>query len=225
MAIRYRRGIHVLLAIGAGILMGAAFLDLLPEALSLGAMAKLTSVQVLEMALGSFLVFFLIDTGVHAIRGKELEEHRGVAAGRIAGALLIFHSFRDGMAIAASFAASPIAGYTVALGIGAHDFGDGLNTVLLTTGGRSPRRIDYLFLIADALAPAAGGVAAIWYFSSLKSSALLLAVAAGFFIQMVAGDLLPRLRHHATAQRWTVPAVLLGSGLIYAANWLLSSIR
>ena len=50
--------------------------------------------------------------------------------------MLIFHSFRDGMAIGLSYAASHTAGYAVALGIAAHDIGDGMNTVILTTCGQ-----------------------------------------------------------------------------------------
>lgn len=225
LAIHCRRWLHHLFAVGAGILMGAAFLDLLPEALSLGTMAGVTAAQVLGVALGSFLLFFLIDTLLQGVTAGKQTEHRNLLAGRIAGGLLILHSFRDGMAIGASYVASPAAGYAVALGIGAHDFGDGLNTVLLTTRGQAPKRLDYLFLLADALAPVFGGLTALWFFSSAKSSAFLLAAAAGFFIQMAASDLLPDLRRSMMIQKWTIPAVFVGSALIYAANLLLREIR
>ena len=142
LAIRCRRWLHNLLALSAGILIAAAFLDLLPEALSLGTMADVTAGQVLGMTLGSFLLFFLIDTLLRGLKARRQTEHRNLLAGRIAGSLLILHSFRDGMAIGASYVASPVAGYAVALGIGAHDFGDGLKTVLLTTRGNKPQRID-----------------------------------------------------------------------------------
>ena len=225
LAIHCRHWLHNLLAIGAGILMGAAFLDLLPEAISLGTMAKLTVIQILGVALGSFLLFFLIDAPLQGITVDNQTEHNSLVASRVAGALLILHSFRDGMAIGASYAASPVAGYAVAFGIGAHDFGDGLNTVLLTTQGKKAQRLDYLFLLADAFAPVLGGVAAIWYFASLKSSALLLAAAAGFFIQMAACELLPDLRQSMMTRKWTMPAVLAGSAMIYAANLLLRGLR
>ncbi len=224
-AIHCRRWLPLLLAASAGILLGAAFLDLLPEAIVLGTMAHLSLAQMLQMVLGSFLLFFLIDTALLNLATGEQKEHRSLIAGRVAGSLLILHSFRDGMAIGASYAASPIAGYAVALGIGAHDLGDGLNTVLLTTQGRTPKRVDYLFLIADALAPVAGGLATILYLSSLKDSAFLLAFAAGFFLQMAASDLLPELRRSAAAHRWTWPALLAGTGMIYTANLLLRGMR
>lgn len=225
LAIHCRRSLHTLAAIGAGILLGAAFLDLLPEAVSLGIAAGFPVAGTLGMALGSFLLFFFIDTLLEAFTRKEGSEGRSLVAGRIAGGLLILHSFRDGMAIGASFAASPAAGYAVALGIGAHDFGDGLNTVLLTTRGKQPQRLDYMFLFVDALAPVAGGLAAVWYFSSLKNSVFLLAVAGGFFLQMAACDLLPELRRSVLTRKWTIPAILAGAAMIYEANLLLRSLH
>ena len=225
LAIHCRRLLHTLAAIGAGILLEAAFLDLLPEAIALGTAAGFPVARTLGIALGSFLLFFFIDTLLEAFARKGGSEERSLITGRIAGGLLIFHSFRDGMAIGASYAASPAAGYAVALGIGAHDFGDGLNTVLLTTRGKQPQRLDYMFLFADALAPVAGGLAAVWYISSLGNSVFLLAVAGGFFIQMAACDLLPELRRSVLTRKWTIPAVLAGAAVVYAANLLLRNFR
>lgn len=224
LAIRYRRWTHILMATGAGILLGAAFLDLLPEALTLGAQAAMPAADVLGAALGSFLLFFLIDTGLTALaptatdRGEDTENR---LTGRIAASMLILHSFRDGMAIGASYAAAPVAGFAVAVGIGAHDLGDGLNTVLLSTRGGRAGWADYLFLGADALAPVAGGLAAFFFFSSLRDSTLLLAAAAGFFLQMAAGDLLPQVQRQTLARGWAALAVLGGAALMYGATLLL----
>ena len=220
-AIHGRRWLHHLLAVSVGVLVGAAFLDLLPEALSLGALAHVSFAQILSVTLGSFLLFSLMGMLLGVITGSEQPERRSRIIGRVGGALLILHSFRDGMAIGASYLASPVAGYAVALGVGAHDFADGFNTVLLTTRGQRPRRLDYLFLVADAFAPVAGGLAAVLYLSSLRSSAYLLAAAAGFFLQMAMVDLVPELRRTARGHKWTIPAVLAGAALIYAANLLL----
>ena len=222
-AIRCRRWIHLLVAVGAGVLVGAAFLDLLPEALKLGAAANVTPTQVFEIALAAFLTFFLIERLPDLFSSESRQT--SLVAGRLSALMLVLHSFRDGMAIGASFHASPMAGYTVALGVGAHDFGDGLNTVLLCSRGGKAQRADYIFLLADALAPVAGGIAAAYFFSSLKDSVILLATAAGFFIEMAATNLLPELRIYAKTRAWTVPSVLAGIGLIYLANTLLNAGR
>ena len=219
LALRFAQYRAVLVALGAGLLLGAAFLDLLPEALSLGGSAGLTTVNVLTMTLGFFLLFSIVEEGLAAV-----EQRVGAGGnarqrmGRIAGGMLVFHSFRDGMAIGAAFAASHAAGYAVATGIVAHDLGDGMNTVILTTGGERAGWVDYAFLAADALAPFAGGLLTVWWLLSSRNAAVLLALAAGFFLQMATNDFLPQLRE---GSRWLIFAVVFGAAVIYAANWML----
>jgi zinc transporter ZupT len=211
----------MLIASGAGLFLGAAFLDLLPEAIALGAPAGISAADVLTLTLISLLLFFGIENCLDSISVKHGDQNSHKVVGRIAGSMLIFHSFRDGMAIGASYVVSHPAGYAEALGIAAHDLGDRMNTILLTTRGEKPTKGDYLFLGLDAIAPLLGGLAAIWWFSSLKNSVLLLALAAGFFIQMAASDFLPEIRHCKGSRRVLLPLVALGAIVIYAANLLI----
>jgi zinc and cadmium transporter len=224
-AIRFRRWIHGLLAVGAGLLLGAAFLDLLPEAISIGTASGIDVSRTLTITLISFLGFFLIENVLDSLSSGTDARVPRRSIGRIAGGMLVFHSFRDGMAIGAAFAASHTAGYAVAAGIAAHDLGDGMNTVLLTTAGEKPRGVDYSFLVADALAPFAGGIVAIWWFSSAASTVALLGVAAGFFIQMAATEFLPEVKRSDVPRKYVVPCVLGGVGLIYTTNLLLGKLR
>lgn len=219
-ALRFQRVRPMLVAVGAGLLLGAAFLDLLPEAIALGGAAGMSAGDVLGLTLLFLLAFSALESGL-GILG---EGWQGVASrrrrGRVAGGLLIFHSFRDGMAIGAAFAASHTAGYAVATGIAAHDFGDGMNTVILTTAGEKARASDYWFLAADALAPFAGGLLTVWWLVSSKGAAVLLALAAGFFLQMATSDFLPQLRQKPG--RWLMVGVMAGAAAIWGANRLLS---
>jgi zinc transporter ZupT len=50
---------------------------------------------------------------------------------------------------------------------------------------------------------------------------LLLALAAGFFIQMAASDFLPEIRHCRGSRRVLLPLVALGACVIYIANFLI----
>ncbi len=218
----------VLVALGAGLLLGAAFLDILPEAISVGIGIGLTVERVLGLTLLFFLLFSALEIALgfpseHAqassLHASTSRRHRG----RLAGGMLIFHSFRDGIAIGAAFAASHTAGYAVSIGIAAHDFGDGMSTVLLTTGGEPPRLSDYLFLAADALAPFFGGLLTVWWVVSSRNAVLLLALAAGFFLQMATSDFLPQLRGDPTRRSWLMLPVVGGAGIIYAANLLLGA--
>jgi len=226
LAVRFRRSLRLLMALGAGLLMGAAFLDLLPEAVVLGGAAKVGPADVLGIALVSFLGFLGLQSwldwlGARSQQGAE----PGRGLGRVAGAMLIFHSLRDGMAIGLSYAASHPAGYAVAAGIAAHDIGDGMNTIIVTTGGRRPRLGDYLFLAGDCLAPLVGGLLTVWWSFSVGSSVVLLAIAGGFFLQMATSDFLPGIRGGEGGRVRPLVAVGVGAGLIYAANLLMGELR
>ena len=223
LAIRLRRSLYLLIAIGAGLLLGAAFLDLLPEALALGARSGMAAADVLGLTLLSFLLFHAVGAVLthFGLAWSHSDGQRHVTR-RIGAGLLIFHSLRDGMAIGAAYSASHAAGYAVAAGIAAHDLGDGMNTVLLTTGGGKPGRLGYGFLVADALAPLVGGVLTFWWSVSARASVVLLVLAAGFFLQMATEDFLPEMRNSTGSPKYFVPCILLGAALIYAANLLLA---
>lgn len=226
LAIRFRRYHTPLIAIGAGILLGAAFLDILPEAISLGITAGLTSANVLALTLLSFLLFHGLDAALDAL-GREMQGRStaGVIVHRAAASMLVFHSFRDGMAIGAAYSAAHSAGFAVAAGIAAHDLGDGMNTVILASGDGTPSWATGLFLAADALAPFLGGLLTAWWTLSPRASVVLLALAAGFFLQMATGDFLPELKRSDGPRRFLLPSVLLGVGLIYLANLLIAHER
>ena len=230
LALRLRRSLGLLIAVGAGLLLGAAFLDLLPEALELGGRAGLSDAHVLGLTLLSFLLFHGMESALDELgermQRRRLDPHMGRRIARRTGALmLIFHSFRDGMAIGVAYAASHSAGYAVAVGIAAHDLGDGMNTVILSTDGNKPTRTDYLFLLADALAPFLGGLLTAFWVLSARSSVWLLALAAGFFFQMATGDFLPELRRGRVPRKLLLPCVVLGCAIIYAANVLIAHNR
>ena len=221
LALRFRSYFPILIAIGAGLLLGAAFLDLLPEAISLGVQAGWSYADVLGLTLLCFLFFHACESGLDALAEPwRATDGKRQIVGRTGAAMLIFHSFRDGMAIGAAFAASHPAGYAVGFGIVAHDLGDGMNTIILSTGGRAPTRTDYLFLAGDALAPFLGGLLTSWLVLPARSSVGLLVLAAGFFLQMATGNFLPELRQSQASRRLLLPSVLLGASAIYFANLL-----
>ena len=216
----------VLIAVGAGLLLGAAFLDLLPEAMVLGYRTGLTSANVLGLMLISYFIFYIFENALDALAqrwAKRGLERRVI--GRTGAGMLIFHSFRDGLAIGAAYSASHTAGYAVAFGIAVHDLGDGMNTVILTTDGEQPKVWDYLFLVADALAPCCGVLLTVWWHFSTLNSVFLLVLAAGFFLHMATADFLPEIRRGNTSRMRLVPSVLLGAIVIYVANLLLDKYR
>ncbi|MGB8769364.1 MAG: zinc permease [Candidatus Korobacteraceae bacterium] len=222
LALRARRYLPLLLAVGAGLLLGTAFLDLLPEAMLMARSTGQHPGKVLAITLAAFLGFLAIESisdGIGRLKNQRAATRKTL--GRVSGGLLILHSFRDGMVIGAAYSASRAVGLTVACGIVAHDIGDGMNTVLLSTAGEKPGPWDFAFLAADALAPFLGGLLTIWWVQSPENAVVLLALAAGFFLQMATSDFLPDLRAYASSRWYLMPLILLGATLIYVANWFI----
>jgi ZIP family zinc transporter len=220
-AVLMRRRIHLLMAFGAGVLIGASCLDLLPSAFSAAKMRGWTSFQVFAIAaLGAALIFSLQQASDrYSLRGKQDR-----TAGRVSASLLVIHSILDGTAIFAATTVSLRMGLIVGLGVVAHDGCDGLNTVLLSTGGGRPEWKDYGFLALDSLAPIAGGLIAAHLFSI--SPALLmvfLSLAAGSFLFTAIFHLLPEAWE--SGRRAAIPWVgLAGFFLVWCLTRLLGSL-
>ena len=220
LALRLRSALGLLVALSSGLLLGAATLDLLPEALALERTAGGSATRIVAFVLLSFLAFLVAHHVLDRWEARLSAKTSSRAWGRIGSSLLIAHSFRDGLAIGISYAASHPAGYIVAAGIAAHDIGDGVNTVLLSTRGHRATPLDYLLLAADCLAPLAGILSTAWFHTSNSAAAALLAVTAGFFLHMIFDELLPQLAQDRTPRSWLITASLIGMLTIYLATRL-----
>ncbi|HEY2470903.1 MAG TPA: zinc permease [Terracidiphilus sp.] len=188
-ALLLHRRVNLLMAFGAGVLVGAALLDLLPSALSAAATRGGPKAAVFPIAaLGGLLIFSIGEVVAHYSRPVSASR----VGGRINASLLIVHSALDGTAIFAASTNSLQMGLVVGLGVVAHDICDGLNTVLLSTGGQKARWSDYSFLAVDALAPIAGGFIAAHLFPISPAVVMFfLSLAAGSFLFTAMFSLLP----------------------------------
>lgn len=220
LALRLRSALALLVALSSGLLLGAALLDLLPEAIALEGAAGGTPTRIFVLAGLSFIAFFAGHRILDAWETRLSAKASSRAWGRIGGGLLIAHSFRDGVAIGVSYAASHPAGYVIAAGIAAHDIGDGVNTVLLSTRGERATALDYLLLAADSLAPLAGVLSTAWFRPSDSAAAALLAITAGFFLHMILDELIPQLVQDNTPRSRLTAAGLIGVLTIYVATRL-----
>jgi zinc transporter ZupT len=191
LALRARKHIHLLLGFGAGVLLGATFFDLLPEAIDAAGERGWTSREILGLTVAGFLIFYLGQRFLSLQSCPSSDCEAGRHVGRMSAIGLIAHSTMDGASIAAATLISWRIGMVVAVGIIVHDITDGLNTILLVTRGASASKKDLAFLAADALAPIVGGTLVV--FSALPSHqlALILGVTSGFFLYTATGDLLP----------------------------------
>jgi len=198
---------HLLLAFGAGAVLGVSLFDLLPESSHLlGDMSKST----LFVATG-FGIYFLLNNKYAMTAHKEHDvchNHQHTLS------ILPFtmHNLVDGLMIGFAFQASPVIGVSVAAGIVAHRFWDGINTVTL---GVRNGDTSWKWLHINASMPVIGIVIG----SLLKIPGVwlgcVLAVAAGLLLYVSASDLVPEC-HHEHPKFSTSAAFVMGVAFIWA---------
>lgn len=223
-AIIAHRRIHLLLGLGAGVLLGAVFFDLLPESLSV-AMDQGWSIRIiLGIVIVGFLLFYLAERllVLHACPEDDCTNQAHQHIGRLSAVGLIAHSTLDGAAIGAAVLVNWRTGLLVALAVIAHDMSDGLNTILLVTHGERARRRDIVFLVLDALAPVFGGLFAWAVQPSAKALAVFLAFASGFFLYTATSDLLPEA-HRRSPSIAVAVATIIGLAFIGIAVRLIGT--
>lgn len=225
--LKWKRDLHPLLSLSGGLLLGVAFLDLLPDALERG-MAEGVGIQtVLTATLVAIIGFHILDKAfsVHAhhehAHGEpgepcENEHHRKAPAiARASG--MIIHSFFDGLAIGGGFAVDPQLGILVLLAVVLHDFSDGMSTVTIlknALGHQSKALMPMLAL--DAIAPFIGAVVGNSIAPRAGLIATMLAVFAGFFIFLSLSELLPQAHAGKLSRKMGILLTILGIGIVAA---------
>jgi zinc transporter ZupT len=215
-AVAARRSIHLLMGLGAGVLLGAVFFDLLPEALSVAEGQGWDFRVVTGIVLAGFLLFYLAERLLilHACPEGDCTNEVHQHIGRLGSVGLIVHSTLDGAAIGAASLVNWRTGLLVALAVIAHDMSDGLNTILLVTHGERASRGDYLFLVMDAVAPVAGGLLALVVLPPPRALAVFLGFASGFFLYTSTSDMLPEAHRRSPSLTVSVAAII---GIIFIA--------
>ena len=213
-ALRRKDKLHLIISFSAGVLITAAFLDILPEAFELQGGGE--SLKIICLAtIAGFFVFHIIErlSILPACQQGKCENvlhfHR---AGRLAAASLVFHSLLDGVIIGLAFQVGLKLGILVGIAVIAHDWTDGVGVVAVLLPSGRPFREMLFWILADAIAPAIG---VFIYFIAFEPQVLsiALAVVAGIFIYIAAANLLPEA-HHRHSSVPTLLATLAGSGLI-----------
>jgi ZIP family zinc transporter len=209
--------VGIIIAIGAGIRIGAAFFDLIPEAARLlgGALDQV----MLATAVG-FLAFYVIEklTAVHVGHEAAAELDHGDAAHRHVGVIgasgMSIHSFLDGVALAAGLAVGGGLGIVIAVVVIIHRFSDGISVVSLLLASQTPIREAYRWVAIVAIAPVLGVLLGLIVTVPDQVLGVMLAVFAGFFLYVGAAELLPEA-HRSDRSRWVVLATIGGVVAIY----------
>jgi zinc transporter ZupT len=185
LALRFQQRITLVLGLAAGVVLGVALFDLLPEALELGSGTHSPRAMLGYVALGLGGYLLLARSSITAQNGpSSWRAHLGPAS-------LTLHSFLDGMGIGLAFQVSADIGWMVALAVLTHDIADGVNTVSLSLTGAKPgsaRR----WLVANGAAPLLGVCVGLSTRLPDLVLAPLMAAFAGIFLYIGACELLPR---------------------------------
>jgi len=212
-----------LVSVAIGVLLGDAFLHLLPDAV-----ARADDVAgVFWWALAGMLVFYGIEQCLfwrhthEALSAADAPRPRTFTSMNLLGDGI--HNFVDGVLIAGSFLADPLLGVGVTAAIVAHEIPQELSDVaVLIHGGIGPRRAVVLNVACAATCPlGALATLAASQVADLRLSTLL-AFTAGGFIYIAATDLIPLLRERGS----TLPlatqlsATTIGVASMQAVLWL-----
>lgn len=234
-----QRVLPAMVSFAIGALLGAAFLAVLPHALSSASDADIHLIP--AVILLGLLGFFLLEKLVlwRHCHAHECEVHGGPVThpdqpqaahashnhASATGYLILFgdavHNFVDGVLIAAAFMTDTHLGVVTALAVAAHEIPQEVGdfAILLHSGFSRIRALVYN--IVSSLTTVIGGVLA-YYSLSLASSAVpyVLAVAASSFIYIAVADLIPGLHKRLELRATFEQLLLIGAGvlIIYTAH-------
>ncbi len=216
------RVVHHLVSLSAGVLLGTALLDVLPEAFE----SKASPQSLFLTLLLGLLFFFLLEKAElyrhsHHHEGDEHHHHHGFdqqQAGRGGWSVILgdsIHNFCDGIIIAAAFLADTRLGIVTSAAIIAHEIPQevGDYIVLLNAGFSRARAL--FFNAVSGLAAVVGGVIGYYIVGPWESLfPYLLVVASSSFIYVAVADLIPQLQHRLTLRETVAQLAWLGAGLL-----------
>lgn len=209
-----QRILPLLISLSVGVLLGDAFLHLLPEAI-----ARTQNLQsVMLGTLGGIFLFFIVEQVIRWQHGHEIYPPQETPAVRPLGRMNLIgdavHNFIDGTLIAGSFMVSPAAGVATTIAVIIHEIPQEIGDVgtLIYSGLPIRRAIWYNFLCA--LTCLLGAVTTLLLGSWFEQEMIyLLPIAAGGFIYIAACDLIPELHRQPATRRNLAQGLFIGVGM------------
>jgi zinc and cadmium transporter len=221
------RLVRGLVSLSAGVLLGHALLNVLPEAFEAGHGAVEPKALFVTLLAG-LLGFFLLEKAElyrhgHHHEGDDPHHHHHSGfdadqAGQGGWSVLLgdsIHNFCDGVIIAAAFLADTQLGIVTALAVIAHEIPQEVGDYIVLLNAGFTRRRALFYNALSGLAAVVGGVAG--YFVVGPWEALfpyLLVVAASSFIYVAVADLLPQLQRRLPLQQTLAQIGWIAAGLL-----------
>jgi zinc transporter ZupT len=211
-AIRWPARLELLMAVAGGVVLGAAFFDLLPEAVAHAEESGVATWLPYVIAVAGYFAFRVLEQRLHQRDHSHGPNRMGVAG----AAGFTVHSFFDGLAIGLGFHLDQGVGVVVALAVIGHDFSDGLNTVSYLIAHGHERARQWRWLVACATAPILGALVGGLVPVPDEVFPIALGFFSGVFVYAATSNLLPRaLKASAVV---AVPLALAGAGLMFGIS-------
>lgn len=216
---------HFLASFAAGTLLGAAFFDLLPEALEAKEQQGIQNIDIFFWTFVGIIAFFLLERFLHWFHHHH--EHADVISKPTVPLIIIgdtIHNFIDGIAIAATFMVSIPLGIVTSLAVAAHEIPQEIGDFGVLLHRKIDRKKVILINVLSSCAAFLGAL--LTFFIGEKITGILpisLGITAGFFIYIAASDLIPEI-HEENRKGFAViesGLLILGAVVIWLAiNYL-----
>lgn len=191
---------HFLSSFAAGTLLGAAFFELIPEAIEHGEESGIDVYSIMIWTLGGILFFFLIERLLHWFHHHSFDPHeigkKPIIPLIIGGDTL--HNFIDGVAIASSFMISVPLGIATTFAVGAHEIPQEIGDfgVLIKNGMSKFKALRINVL--SALSSFIGALLAFFLGKSIEGLLpFFISISVGFFLYIALSDLIPEIHHES----------------------------
>ena len=209
-----QRALAHLLSFSAGVLLGAVFFHMLPEA------AEVLNERVGWPILTGFLLIFVMEkfVFVHACEEHACDIHQ---MGLPAFLGISLHSLLDGVALGAGLIL-PQLGPVVLLAVLIHKMPDSISiSSILLAAGWERRKISWLNLLFSLTTPV-GALIAFLFFRSLspENAAAAIGVSAGTFLAIATADILPQVHRIEQRNPMTLLFLFLGLMVSWMGTWL-----
>ncbi|MBE0621616.1 MAG: ZIP family metal transporter [Burkholderiales bacterium] len=216
--------VPMLVSYAIGALLGAAFLELLPEAFEGATSVRSVAATILAGIFGFFILEKLVlwrhchveDFDVH---DQQADAHDHGRSGML---ILIgdsFHNFVDGILVAAAFMQDTQLGIVTALAIIAHEIPQEVGDFLILLHSGYSRTRAFMLNLLSSFAMLAGGLIAYYALQSLREYVqTFIALAAASMIYVAVADLIPGLHKRPELRATLSQSVLIALGV--SSIWL-----
>jgi ZIP family zinc transporter/zinc and cadmium transporter len=207
-----RSSLRYFIALGSGFMLGAVFLEMLPESLA-------EVPNALTWALGGYLIVHMFEHAFASHLHFGEETHHDEVDARVGMSALVgllVHTFFDGVAIGAGFQVSSGTGVLIFLAVLLHKIPDGftISSIALTSGFSRAASLNAAVLLG--LATVAGVLAVL---ATGSSPTYALPISAGATLYVAASDLMPEVNKEPGVRLAFL--VFLGVALFLAAETII----